>query len=127
AGLVLLGVLLCSVPARAEDPDPWFGSDKTLHFGATATAAAAGYGQAALVFDGYVPRAATGAAFGLGLGIGKEVLDAAGLGDASWKDLAWDVAGTAVGVAVALSVDLLVRAASDKSRKKHDRGSAAHR
>ncbi len=42
--------------------------------------------------------------------MGKEALDAAGYGQPSWRDLTWDVAGTAVGLGLALVVHLGPRA-----------------
>ena len=43
--------------------------------------------------------------FALGLGIAKEVWDLSGHGDASWRDLTWDVVGTTTGVLVAYAID----------------------
>ena len=45
----------------------------------------------------------------LGAGVGKELWDLNGPGDASWRDLTWDVIGTATGVLVASGVDWLIR------------------
>jgi len=42
------------------------------------------------------------------LGGGKELWDLTGHGDPSWRDFTWDVLGTAVGVALAASVDALL-------------------
>jgi len=96
--------------AQAADPDPWFGPDKALHFGASATIAAGGYGLGALwqpSSEGQ--RLVVGGAAGLAAGVGKELWDlTTGLGDPSWKDLAWDAAGTAVGLAVAWAVDRFI-------------------
>ena len=103
-------VTLTSASARAEDS--WWGADKALHFGATASIAGGGYALGALAWDGYAPRIALGTGLGLGAGIGKEVLDAAGLGDPSWKDLTWDLIGTAVGVGISVSIDLAIRGPS---------------
>lgn len=100
---------LCTNAAWAQDPDPWFGRDKALHFGASATIAAGGYGVGTLVFDTRYGALALGGGLALGAGIGKEALDAAGYGDPSWRDLAWDAVGTAVGLGVAWSLDLLIR------------------
>ncbi len=90
--------------ARAES-DPWFGEDKRLHFGASASLALVGYGGAALVTDDRGLRAGVAAAFALDIGIAKELWDRAGHGDASPRDLAWDVVGTATGLAVAVAID----------------------
>ena len=114
AGLaVCLAVLGISRPAAADD-DPWWGRDKALHFGVSAGLAAGGYGVSSLFLEPRWQRAALGGGFALTLGAGKEAYDATGRGDASIKDFTWDVAGAAVGVAVALLVDVVVS------------GSAAH-
>ena len=44
----------------------------------------------------------------------KEVADALGLGNPSWKDLLWDVIGTGVAISVSVSIDFGVRAAKGK-------------
>ncbi|MCA9648010.1 MAG: hypothetical protein H6718_24050 [Polyangiaceae bacterium] len=107
----LCNTTLASNTARAADADPWWGRDKALHFSVSAGLGAGGYGAGALFFDSYGARALTGAALSLSLGIGKEVYDATGAGDPSWKDLTWDVIGTGVGVGVALLLDLAIRGA----------------
>ena len=98
--------------ARAADPDPWFGPDKALHFGISAGLAGGGYALSALVLEKPWQRAVTGAGFSLLLGAGKELYDLSGHGDASWKDFTWDVAGTAVGVGIALLVDAAITSSS---------------
>ena len=103
--------LSARAPARV-DPDPWWGPDKALHFGATAALAAGGYVAGALAFDDYLGPAALGSGLALGAGIAKELLDLAGIGDPSWKDLTWDLIGTAAGVGVALSIHVAVRETS---------------
>jgi putative lipoprotein len=111
AALLGLGV----VPerdARAEDrppaADPWLGRDKALHFGASAGLALGAYGTTALITTdpGHRLGVATGVA--LGAGIAKEVADRYTGGDPSWRDLTWDVVGTATGVLVAWLVDRFV-------------------
>lgn len=101
-------LLCCSAPAAA-DPDPWFGRDKLLHFTFSAGISMTGYAASAPVFDGFTARAVSGASLALSAGVAKELYDATGAGTASWKDLAWDAAGTLVGVGLALAVDLLIR------------------
>jgi putative lipoprotein len=100
----LAGALLPTA-ARAADPDPWFGRDKALHFGASAFIAGAGYGGAALVSDDARVRVAVGGGLGLTAGVAKELWDLSGHGDASWRDLTWDVVGTATGLALAAAID----------------------
>jgi putative lipoprotein len=105
--LALAAVLLAhaTAPARATERDPWFGRDKALHFGASALIASGGYAGSALFTDRVGWRWATGATLGLSAGVAKELWDLSGHGDASWRDLTWDVAGTLTGVAVAAAID----------------------
>lgn len=96
---VLALALLCAAPrpAHPAQPDPWFGRDKALHFAASAAISGAAWAIASLLTDAPARRAI--AAFGAGMlaGVGKEALDAAGLGTPSVKDLLWDAAGAAAG------------------------------
>lgn len=103
---------LATGPARGEDADPWLGPDKAAHFGASAAIAASGYVAGAALFEARGPALAFGAAIGAGAGLAKEALDLAGLGHASWKDLAWDGMGVVCGLAVAWGIDLLARGVS---------------
>jgi putative lipoprotein len=105
----LVGVLSRGEPARADPSDPWWGPDKALHFGASAAIAGGGYAVAAPFVDGFAERVAIGAGLALTVGVSKELIDLAGHGDASFRDLTWDVIGTLVGVGLALSIDLAVR------------------
>jgi len=111
AAMVAGGVLPNVFPsaAHAQEADPWFGRDKGLHFSATASIAATGYAGTALVTDDRRVRAGVGAGLALGAGIGKEIWDLSGHGDPSFRDLVWDVIGTATGVLVAWTIDWLVR------------------
>lgn len=108
AALVALtpGVVRADPPA---DPDPWLGPDKALHFGVSAAIAGGGYALAAPFFDDYGARAGLGAGLALSAGMTKEALDAAGFGRPSWRDVAWDVLGTAVGIGISLTIDYCVR------------------
>ena len=103
--LTLLAASLLPATSRADEPDPWFGRDKALHFGASALLASGGYGAAALVTDDRRARLVAGGTFALSLGAGKELWDLSGHGDASWRDLTWDAVGTVTGLAVAAAVD----------------------
>ena len=123
ASLTAAAFLVVSRPASAADDDPWWGPDKALHFGVSAGLAAGGYGAASLVFDGRGQRAAAGAGFALTLGAGKELYDLGGGGNPSWKDFTWDVAGTGVGVVLALLVDL---ALSSRDRDARPASAALH-
>jgi putative lipoprotein len=110
---LIIGVA-ASLPARAADPDPWFGRDKALHFAASSTIAAGGYAVGAAVFDARGHALIFGGALAAVAGIGKEVLDLTGFGDPSWRDLTWDGIGTVTGLALAWGVDLLLRGVSPK-------------
>jgi putative lipoprotein len=107
----LLAPLLSLGPARAED-DPWFGHDKRLHFEASAALALLGYGGASLVTGDRGHRSGFATAFAIDVGIAKELWDRAGHGDASLRDLTWDVVGAATGLAVATAIDWVVSRAS---------------
>jgi len=106
--------LLFSSPAAAADPDPWFGSDKALHFGVSAAISGGVYAISATQFESRTPPLLLGAGVSLAAGAGKELADLAGAGDPSWKDFAWDAIGTVVGLGVAYSIDLLARGVSDR-------------
>jgi putative lipoprotein len=108
--LVLAGVVaLPTSAARAQtDPDPWFGHDKALHFAASASIAMVAYGGASLATDDRSIRAVVAGSVALGAGVAKEAWDLAGHGDPSWRDLTWDVVGTATGVLVAYAIDWAV-------------------
>jgi putative lipoprotein len=119
--LALLGALALSSPTRPAraadpDPDPWIAKDKALHFSFSAVIAGTSYAAGAALFDarGHALLAAGGVT--LAVGAGKELLDLAGYGDPSWKDFAADVAGTIVGLAIAWSIDLLVRGVDDRTQ-----------
>jgi putative lipoprotein len=106
--LVFAGVaLLMTSAARAQqpDPDPWFGHDKALHFAASASIATIAYGGAALATDDRLTRIAASVTIALGAGVLKETWDLTGHGDASWRDLTWDVIGTTTGVLFACAID----------------------
>jgi putative lipoprotein len=104
---IALAAFALAAPAQASEEDPWWGRDKALHFGVSAGLGASGYALSSLAFESRLERAAAGAAFSLTLGAGKELYDLSGGGDASWKDFTWDVAGTSVGVGLALLVDMI--------------------
>jgi putative lipoprotein len=119
--LVTAALVTASAPALAAppfaDPDPWLSRDKALHFGVSAGIGGGSYGLTALWTDDLRVRIALGACTGIVVGGLKEIADAAGTGDPSWKDFTWDVIGTAVGVGIALSIDLLVRHLQPKPAK----------
>ena len=55
----------------------------------------------------------------LAVGASKELFDLAGFGDPSWKDLTWDVVGTAVGVGIAVTLDLAFRLPAPAPTRAH--------
>ncbi|HEX8441718.1 hypothetical protein [Archangium sp.] len=104
--------LLAPLSARGEEPelpsrDDWWGQDKALHFSVSAGLAGAGYAGGALLFDAPGARWLTGTGVALGAGIGKELYDAGRGSFFSFKDLTWDVVGTATGLGLSWAVDRL--------------------
>lgn len=53
-------------------------------------------------------RLVLGVSLGVAAGVGKELYDAAGGGDPSARDLAWDALGVVTGALVAYAIDRLV-------------------
>jgi putative lipoprotein len=109
AAAASLAVVLASSEARAKEPDPFWGPDKALHFAVAGTLAGTGYAATtAFTYDRW-EAFAVGGGVAIGAGALKEGLDAAGLGDPSWKDFAWDVIGAACGLGVAWIIDVGVQ------------------
>jgi putative lipoprotein len=113
----LLALTLLSSAASAAPPvaDPWLGRDKLAHFGASAVIAGIGYGASMIGTNDLRLRIAFGVGAGVLVGGAKEMVDMAGFGDPSWKDFTWDIAGTVVGVGIALSLDLAIHALRPRS------------
>lgn len=103
-----LTMLLTTETVLADD---WWGQDKALHFTISFGIGSAGYALAVPVTEHREYRALSGIGAGFAIGAAKEGYDASGAGDPSWRDFAWDVAGTAVGVLMAYAVDHLVTTA----------------
>ncbi len=114
AASLLVVHLVAPAPVRAQSMDDWFGADKALHFSVSALLAGAGYAATAPFTERTPVRVGVGAGFALSLGIAKELYDASGAGDPSWRDLTWDALGTGVGVLTAWLVDLAIHAATDR-------------
>jgi len=112
-GTVVLGSSLAQAQS-APDPDPWWGTDKALHFAVAAGITGGSYAIATQVTRDIPGRAALAAVMGIGAGLGKEVIDSLGFGSASWKDLLWDVIGTGVALSVSISIDFGVRSAKGR-------------
>ena len=104
--MLTLALLLSAAGAQAQADDPWLGRDKLLHFSLSVGISGASYAASLPLFDAPWQRALFAAGVTLGLGAGKELYDATGHGDASWRDFTWDVLGCALGVGVALVLDL---------------------
>ncbi|MFH1808843.1 MAG: hypothetical protein ABIJ09_08855 [Pseudomonadota bacterium] len=95
---ILLG-LACPHPAQAFENDAWLGEDKVLHVTASAVIASGGYSATHLVVEQDGAALLVGGALALGAGAAKEVYDVMRGSDASYRDLAWDLAGTVLGLA----------------------------
>lgn len=106
--LLVLPALLLGRPAlAAPSGDDWLGADKAKHFGVTLGLAGVGYGGGALLFDSPRARLLSGAGLAMGVGLGKELYDLGRGSRFSWKDLAWDAAGTATGLALSWLIERL--------------------
>lgn len=106
-------VLLVSATASAQPRDDLFGRDKALHFAVSAGIAGGGYGATALFTPDERPRLVIGGGVALLAGIGKEIADRYTGGHPSWRDLGWDVVGTATGLGVGLLVSWLWKLSCD--------------
>ena len=106
-----LAVALAGVNQRASaqtTTDPWWGRDKALHFSVSAAISVGSYAVAIPLWEPPSVRAVFAASIGLGVGIAKELFDATGAGDPSWRDLAWDAIGVATGTLLMWVLDLLI-------------------
>ena len=85
--------------------DHWLARDKGKHFLASMVIQVTSYGALRIV--GARPNAALVGASVVtsSAGIGKEVYDARGLGNASWRDLVWDGIGLGVGAGLVVLAD----------------------
>jgi len=114
--LILLGLLAgCAPPqdtARASGPtartapvmfanaphDPWLAEDKLQHFALSFGVTAFSYAAARTALDPD-PALATAGIVALAAGVGKEIYDVRRGQHFSLRDLAWDAAGVALGLA----------------------------
>lgn len=104
--------LLVPLSASGEEPgissrDDWLGRDKALHYGLSVGLAGVGYAGGALLFEAPEARWLSGAGVALGAGVAKELYDAGRGSFFSFKDLTWDVLGTASGLALSWAVERL--------------------
>jgi len=104
----LLAALGLASPASANDNTFW-GRDDTLHFAASALIAGGTFAAGTTTWNSRLPTTGLALSVALAVGASKEVSDALGLGDASWKDFAWDVMGAVFGTSLALAADTAVR------------------
>jgi putative lipoprotein len=104
-GGTVLALILHAPLARADPADPFWGPDKALHFVAAGTIAGVGYGLTTALTEDRWKAWVVGAGAAVVAGAVKEGLDAAGFGDPSWRDFAWDLIGAASGLGVAWLVD----------------------
>jgi putative lipoprotein len=107
-------VLLFSSNAHADE-DAWWGTDKALHFGVSALVAGGGYGVSTLLVEPRWQRFGLGVSAALTVGAAKELYDASGHGDASYRDLVWDAAGGLVGASMALLLDIALDRPSEST------------
>ncbi|MCL2625463.1 MAG: hypothetical protein FWD46_01420 [Cystobacterineae bacterium] len=105
--VALAGLLLClGLPSQAQAADDgWWAKDKRKHLIVSSSLAGVTYlwlGQTRLepAF-----RMGASALVVLGLGALKEAWDALGYGQPSWKDMTWNVIGSAVGLVVAWFIE----------------------
>ena len=113
--LLALAMIASAEPGQARGPDPWLGRDKAAHFAVSLGIASITYGVSTRYVDARGHALLIGGGVSLTIGAGKELLDLAGYGDPSWKDLVWDVIGTAAGLAVGWTVDVAIRGVDDRS------------
>ncbi|MEZ4222635.1 MAG: hypothetical protein R3B13_16965 [Polyangiaceae bacterium] len=123
SALAVLFVVFFANSAHAEDD--WFGQDKALHFGASATIAGGGYALSTTFLEPRVQRALFGGGLALVAGAGKEAYDATGAGSPSYRDFTWDVIGAATGVAIAWLIDLAI--AGDPPARRPAESTSARR
>jgi len=97
-------LLAAASPALAE-PDPWWAQDKALHFSACFMLAGDGYATAAVLSKNRFHRLFAGFGAALAVGAAKEAYDSRSGGDASWRDMTWDMVGGATGTAISWLID----------------------
>ncbi len=102
---VVLASLATNAKAHAESSDPWFGRDKYLHGGVSAALTLGGYATASVFVETRTSRLLAGTGLALAAGVGKELVDLGGPGDASWRDMSFNVLGIVSGAFVAWMVD----------------------
>lgn len=107
-GLALAMVCALAPSLAHAQGDDWFGADKALHASVSAGLGAGGYALASLVWRPRPVRLAAGFGLALSAGVAKELVDLTGVGDPSWRDLAWDAIGASLGALLALGLDAVI-------------------
>lgn len=110
-GLVAALLVACLGVARPAVADDWTGADKAAHFGFSLAFGAAATAAVPVAGGPSGPQWQPFAlGFGLGIvpGIAKESWDLSGRGDPSWKDMAWNVAGSLVGASIVWAAQSLL-------------------
>ncbi|MCE0489091.1 YfiM family lipoprotein [Pantoea sp. Mb-10] len=98
--LILCVCLCCSGCAHVAQ-DNWTGRDKAEHYFSSALLAAAGSEISQHQHQSRAQNLRFGFLFSLSFGAGKELYDSRSAGSGwSWKDLSWDIAGAASGIAL---------------------------
>jgi putative lipoprotein len=97
--------LAFSGSAFGQARDPWWGQDKGLHFAISAGIASTSYAGMTLVTPRSDLRIIVAATMAISAGIAKEVYDNHTHGDASARDLTWDLVGTTTGTVMTWLID----------------------
>lgn len=100
-------VLLAAAPAQL-DMRELGGGDKVLHFGASLVVTDAVWALAGSLDAPVWARATSSIVAAAAVGIGKELVDVAGLGDPSAGDLVYNALGIGAGVGFALAAEAVL-------------------
>ena len=128
AGVCALTAYLAPAVCHAQtSPDPWWGRDKALHFSISTGISATGYGIARFAGSSRTTGWLIGVGASAAIGAGKEVADMTGMGQASWRDFTWDIAGSLLGATIAWGLDLaLTGGSSSPTTTVNDSRSTQH-
>jgi putative lipoprotein len=98
-------LFLADASPSVAEPDPWWGQDKAVHFSACFVFAGDGYATASVLTKQDSYRVLAGFAVASAAGAAKELYDRSTGGDASWRDLTWDLLGATTGTAISWLID----------------------
>jgi len=102
---IALAIFLGAGQARAAE-DSWTGTDKWYHLGFSTGIASGAYLGAHSLLDQPPPCAFwIGWGTAVSAGATKEIFDAMGLGDPSWKDFTYDLLGALLGAGLTWAID----------------------